>query len=80
MLPLGDILHTYHIYTADGKRDYHYWEDINNRKRYFVVYAKKAGFDILNLNEWKKVKQEDIVAAMVDLSYTTSSLTSPTYL
>lgn len=42
-----------------------YWEDITNRQRFFCEYAKEAGFDPFQPENWEKVQNHQIQAKEV---------------
>ena len=44
-----------------------YWQDINNRRRFFTAYANEMGFDPLDAAKWDSVKHVDLVEKMVQL-------------
>jgi len=43
-----------------------YWEDINNRQKFFCEYAKEAGFDPLQPENWESVQNHQLHEKKVD--------------
>ncbi len=37
-----------------------YWSDVNNRKAFFIQYAKENGFDPFSADDWHKASLPDI--------------------
>jgi len=44
-----------------------YWNAPDNRRRYFCEYAKAAGFDALQPNNWANLTPNHIISKMVSL-------------
>jgi len=46
-----------------------YWEELENRRRFFLELAKEKGFDPLNAADWSTVSNADIVERKVYSQY-----------
>jgi len=44
-----------------------YWEDIENRRKFFNDYAAEMGFDPKDPTKWKQVTRAELVAKKVRL-------------
>ena len=57
------------VKSAGMKRGQGYWRSIENRKKFFIDYAKQMGFDPNNPWNWQRVTKAHIVASKVNISF-----------
>ena len=51
------------------KRGQGYWRSIENRKKFFIDYAKQMGFDPNNPWNWQRVTKAHIIAKRVKIPF-----------
>lgn len=56
----------------DKVRPWGYWQDIENRRRFFLDFAEEQGFDPFVPENWHKVTHTQIVAKKVGELYWSS--------
>lgn len=59
------FLFIFFVYEIAKQRQRGYWQDIENRRKFFTAFAKEMGFDPSDTERWEKISRTQFVSLKV---------------